>query len=128
MMFSMTLAGEKADIANRGPRYCVSASAGRSSYHVYYAMTADKAEAIRDRLEDEGGYSNIRVHLPDIAGFDLNLEKYGRARRDAIKKADEATDVLRAAVIRAAEAGRAEAEIARSASVDRMTVRKWLGK
>jgi predicted transcriptional regulator len=32
------------------------------------------------------------------------------------------------AVLRAAEHGRAEAEIARSAGVDRQTVRAWLGK
>jgi hypothetical protein len=52
----------------------------------------------------------------------------GRARQDAKRAYDEATAVLRAGVLRALEAGRAEAEVARAAGVDRMTVRDWAGK
>jgi DNA invertase Pin-like site-specific DNA recombinase len=60
-----------------------------------------------------------RPHLPELA----------RARRDAKRRFDETTEELKAAVILAAtDGGMAETLIAADAQVDRMTVRKWLGK
>lgn len=60
-----------------------------------------------------------RPHLPELA----------RARRDAKRRFDEATEELKEAVIlAAADGGMAETLIAVEAQVDRMTVRKWLGK
>jgi DNA invertase Pin-like site-specific DNA recombinase len=52
----------------------------------------------------------------------------GRARPEARRDFDEKTSILRAAVLRAVEENRAEAEIAREAGIDRMTVREWSGK
>lgn len=130
-MFTMTRTENRELINQRGPRYCVSAdiTGHRGNHgHVLYAETAEKAEEMREKWDDEGGYQNIKVHLPDIAGFDINLAGYGRARKEALAKAAEATEILKAAVQRAADVGRAEAEIARAAEVDRMTVRAWLGK
>jgi hypothetical protein len=58
----------------------------------------------------------------------MDLAKLGQERRDAQRALDEKTAILKAAVLRALEKGRAEAEVARTAGVDRMTVRKWAGK
>ncbi len=59
-----------------------------------------------------------------------DLATLGLARAEAMRAQRDATDRLRAAVL--AELGRRgdghEAEIAREAGVDRMTVRKWAGK
>lgn len=58
----------------------------------------------------------------------IDLAKLGRERMDAKRAFEEKTAILRAGVLRALGEGRAEAEVARTAGVDRMTVRKWAGK
>jgi hypothetical protein len=59
----------------------------------------------------------------------LDLPELARARRDAKRRFDEATEELKAAVISAsAEDRMPETLIAVKAQVDRMTVRRWLGK
>ncbi len=65
------------------------------------------------------------MHAP--AGS-VDLAELGRVRSEARRALDEKTTILRAAVLRALEDGRAEAEVAREAGVDRMTVREWAGK
>lgn len=57
-----------------------------------------------------------------------DLAALGRARKSAKRAYERATERLKSAVIRAAKEDVAEAEIARTAQVDRMTVRGWLGK
>lgn len=56
------------------------------------------------------------------------LERAARAYSKAQAARDEARDALADAVRHAAADGMAEAEIARVAGVNRMTVRAWLGK
>jgi DNA-binding CsgD family transcriptional regulator len=56
------------------------------------------------------------------------LEDAGRARAEAQNALDEKTKELKTEVLRALAEGRAEAEVARAAGIDRMTVRKWAGK
>lgn len=110
----------------RGPRYCVQAEAG-GAFTVSFHLDSASAEAKCDQLEDEGGW-RFTVHPPRVAGFDIDLAGYGRDRLQAQAALAEATGILRAAVLRATELGRAEAEIARAAGVSRMTVRAWTGK
>lgn len=114
-------------VKERGPRWAVWGQIRQGEARVDYADTADQAEMIREWFEnpDGCGYYQVRVHAPDGS---VNLATLGRERADAKRKFDEATAVLRAGVLRALEEGRAEAEVARTAGVDRMTVRKWAGK
>ncbi|MGH3796029.1 MAG: hypothetical protein ACRDS0_29490 [Pseudonocardiaceae bacterium] len=62
------------------------------------------------------------------AGTARRLAKLGAARQTARTSYLAAAKALQAAVVLAAEDGATEAELARTALVDRMTVRKWLGK
>lgn len=56
------------------------------------------------------------------------VEQSGRRYRQAVIRRAKAMDELRAMVRSAAEQGVAETELARQAGVDRMTVRRMLGK
>lgn len=123
----MSSTGMSKMVAERGPRYAITATIQGGEFIASYARDSTTAEMIYERYQ-ETGYRNARVHAPDVPSFDIDLGKYGRDRDKALEVAAEKTEILRAAVLRAAEVGRAEAEIARSARVDRMTVRKWLGK
>lgn len=58
----------------------------------------------------------------------VELAKLGREREELRNAEREVTAKLRATVLRASEHSFAEADIPRRANVDRMTVRKWLGK
>jgi hypothetical protein len=111
-------------IDDRGPRFAVFGTVHRGQHYVEYALTGDDAESIRARYEN-GGYTGIKVHAPIGSG---DLAELGRARAEARRDFDEKTSILRAAVLRAVEENRAEAEIAREAGIDRMTVREWSGK
>ena len=113
--------------AERGPRWLVTAKIRAGEYDAMYAPTAEFAEQLRERWADPDTYGrrSVTVVPPQDA---IDLEALGRTRRDAQRALDEATSVLRAGVMRALEAGRAEAEVARAAAVDRQTVRAWAGK
>lgn len=121
-MFSTSKALEM--VAERGPRYCVTATIRPNEHSVDYAATAEVAEKLHESYEGSGCYQ-IRVY-PPIGSVDL--AKFGRERADAKRAFDEKTAILRAAVLRALEEGRTEAEVARTAGIDRMTVRAWAGK
>lgn len=114
-------------IAGRGPRWAVQVGLHGGRRTVHFTDTGERAEAIYDRHVEEGGYllAYTKVYPPTGSG---DLSALGRARQDAKRAFDEATEILRAAVMRAIEDGRSESEIARDAGVDRMTVRKWQGK
>ena len=121
----MTTAEQK--IADRGPRWAVYGIVRPGEARVQYADTAEWAERIQAEFEDPNnyGYRNVRVYPPDGS---IDLGELGRARAEAKRAYNEATELLRAGVLRAIEEGRNEAEIARTGLVDRMTVRKWAGK
>lgn len=114
-------------INGRGPRYAIFGVIRPGEARTEYADTAERAEQIREKFEDpdEWGYRQVQVY-PPVGAVDLTA--LGEARRAAKEAFDETTAVLRAGVLRALEAGRAEAEVARAAGVDRMTVRSWAGK
>lgn len=120
-----TAASALQDVRDRGPRWAVYGQIRTHEARVQYADTAERAEAIRKEFEDTWGYHHVKVH-PPVGSVDL--AKLGRERADARRVLDEKTAILRAGVLRALEDGRAEAEVARTAGVDRMTVRKWAGK
>lgn len=124
LRFTLSLSGVNRMRDERGPRYVVSAQVRGGEWCAGYADTADVAEATRVRLDEEG-YRTVKVMAPEGA---VDLEALGRTRRLAKEALDEAAAVLRAGVLRALEEGRAEAEVARAAGVDRMTVRTWAGK
>jgi DNA-directed RNA polymerase specialized sigma24 family protein len=114
-------------IAQRGPRWAVQIGLRGGKRNVHFADTAERAEEIYSRHIEEGGYLLTYTQVYPPAGS-VGLAALGLARRDAKGAYEEATSVLRAAVLRAVEEGRSEAEIAREAGVDRMTVRTWCGK
>lgn len=111
-------------VASRGPRYAVYGQIRQGEAITDYAATGEAAERLRNRHE-ESGYYMIKVY-PPLGSVDLAA--LGAARKAAKTVLDEATEVLRAGVLRALEEGQAEAEVARTAGVDRMTVRTWAGK
>lgn len=121
-MYSLDVARKR--INERGPRYAISGTLRPQEVRVDYADTADKAELIRAEFQDEH-YYQVMVYAPDGS---VDLATLGGARIRAKLACDEATAVLRAGVLRAVEEGRSEVEIARTAQVDRMTVRSWIGK
>jgi hypothetical protein len=114
-------------LGDRGPRYVVVGTIRAGEFATQYTLTSDAAEKIFKMYQDDG-YRNVKVHVPDVPGVNIDLRWYGLELTEARRVVEEKTEILRAAVLRAAEAGRAEAEIARVAGIDRMTVRKWLGK
>lgn len=124
-MYTDTRAREAID--QRGPRWAVWGRIRKGESRTQYADTAEQAEAIRRQFEDpaDWGYRDVRVYPPEGS---VDLAALGRSRTEARRVFDDATSLLRAGVLRALEDGRAEAEVARSAGVDRMTVRKWAGK
>ena len=56
------------------------------------------------------------------------LQLAGQLRRTARSSERKATEALRLAVLDAIAAGMPEQQVARLGQVDRMTVRKWVGK
>lgn len=112
-------------IKDRGPRWAVIGTIRPGEAETMYAVTADRAEAVREQFEGMGRYQ-IQVYPPDGS---VGLHSLADRRRGARAVLDDVTQQLQAAVIHAVNAeGRAEAEVARDAGVDRMTVRSWLGK
>ena len=122
-----------ADIAKaveeRGARYCITATIRRGELAYSYADTGERAEQIREDYQETWHYYNVRIH-PPVFDVDVaeELAKLGQKRAELKRAEREVTAKLRATVLRAAERSFAEADIARRADVDRMTVRKWLGK
>lgn len=111
-------------VQERGPRYAVYGNLRPGEAQTMYAVTAELAEEIREDFEGRG-YYQVKVWPP--AGS-VDLAKLGRERAEAKRTFDEKTAILRAGVLRALEEGRAEAEVARTAGIDRQTVRTWAGK
>ena len=58
----------------------------------------------------------------------VDLDAYGRRRRQLKQDIKDNTAKVKAAVLAAIAAGMPESEAARRGDVDRMTVRKWQGK
>jgi DNA-directed RNA polymerase specialized sigma24 family protein len=108
----------------RGPRWAVIGRVRSNEDVGDYEDTAELAERRAEKYR-ELGYYQVQVY-PAVGSVDLRT--LGEARRNAKEAYDEATAILRAGVLRALEENRSEAEIARTAGVDRMTVRSWAGK
>jgi hypothetical protein len=111
-------------VAARGPRWAVSATIRPNEHRVDYCLTRDAADARAEQLRGEKHYQ-IQVHPPE---GEVDLARLGQDRADASVVLAERTAVLRAGVLRALEAGDSEVSVARTAGVDRMTVREWAGK
>lgn len=111
-------------VSDRGPRWAVYGQIRPGEARTSYAATAELAEKFRAEYE-ELGYYQVKVHPPTGS---VDLAKLGRDLADARRVLAEKTEIVRAGVLRALDEGRAEAEVARTVGVDRMTVRKWAGK
>lgn len=108
----------------RGPRWAVIGTVRSNEDLGDYEDSAELAERRADQYR-ELGYYQVQVY-PPVGSVDLHA--LGEARRKAKEEYEEANAILRAGVLRALEEGRAEAEVARTAGVDRQTVRSWAGK
>jgi len=111
-------------IQERGPRYAITGTIRPGEAVTEYADTPEQAARIAEQMQG-WGYYQVQAHPP--AGS-VDLGKLRLERENAKAAFDEATAVLRAGVLRALEEGRTEVEVAATAGVDRMTVRKWAGK
>lgn len=112
------------EVQKRGPRWAVSAGIRSGESLVEFYATAELAEQARERLIADGFYQ-VQVWPPEGA---INLAVINRNLAAARTQLAEQMDIARAAANRAAEERRPEAAIARELGVDRMTVRKWIGK
>jgi len=111
----------------RGPRWAIWIELDRDSAQVIYADTADRAEKLREHHLAEWSYNEQRVQLHLPAGS-VSLTEAANEREEAKTAFNEKTAILKAVALQALEDGRAEAEVARGARVDRMTIRSWAGK
>jgi|SRR5687768_2189061 len=111
----------------RGPRYAVWVELGKDEAQVIYADTATQAETIRENrlAEYSGNEQRVRLYPPAVS---VSLTEAASEREQAKKVFSEKTAYVKALALQALEGGRAEAEVAREARVDRMTIRSWAGK
>lgn len=67
-----------------------------------------------------------------MTDFEIDVDHLLKRARiglyDAKSRTDLATECAKAATIEAAAQGRSDSEIARALKVNRLTVRRWLGK
>lgn len=59
---------------------------------------------------------------------ELTLEELARRRAELRERLDEVTALMKPLVIAELEAGMPQARAAREYGIDRMTIRKWIGK
>ncbi|MFF8100205.1 hypothetical protein ACF07S_10575 [Streptomyces sp. NPDC016640] len=111
----------------RGPRYAIWVELGKDEAQVIYADTATQAEKIRERrlAEYSGNEQRVQLHPPAAS---ISLTDAAGEREKVKVELAEKTAALKAVALQALEDGRAEAEVAREARVDRMTIRSWAGK
>lgn len=116
-------------VAARAARYCITGTIRRGEKTYTYASTSEIAEQIRKSYEEDWHYYAVRIH-PPVEDMDVaaELARLGEQRATLKRQERETTEQLKATVLRAAERDFAEADIARRANIDRMTVRTWLGK
>lgn len=112
----------------RGLRHFVHGTIRRDELRAEYAATAEEAERIAEKYRTQG-LRQVRITAPVDADDLIDAARtLGSARKSLIEQERDVTQQLRAAVTQMAEQGIAETVIAQAALVDRMTVRKWLGK
>lgn len=109
-------------VADRESRFAVTATIRTHENVGYYADTAEIAERHRASLESTH-HRNVCV-TPPVGS--VNLTSLGRTARQAEQAYANATNVLRAGVLRAAEDDRLDVEIAHQSGVPVRTVREWL--
>lgn len=72
--------------------------------------------------------TGLTIDAPPLRSVTFRERVIGRALEDARRALDQQMEYAREAALRAAKLGRPEAAVARDLGVDRMTVRKWVGK
>ncbi|MBT0771785.1 hypothetical protein KIH74_22785 [Kineosporia sp. J2-2] len=118
--------GEQVDrtIAERGPYYAVTGQIRTDQHFVHLCATAERAEAIKAEAQTNSPYA-VRIYSPKGV---VPLAPIGKQLAAARSKVDQIILLAQAAALRAHEEGKPETLIASELGVDRMTVRKWLGK
>lgn len=100
-------------------------------------VSAEIEQEINARIAEHGaddktgewyGEWSAEQIVRDVLAHRDDIDQLAALRRVAKMELDAATDRLRGAVVRALVGGATEAETARRAGVDRMTVRSWSGK
>lgn len=126
-----TLTNAMRRVKARGTRYAVIGSIRPGEAICSYADTVEQAERIRADFAENWGYYQVQVYPPQYEDDD-ELQELSRLRRerDKVKAAlDDVTGQVRALVVRLVQkSALSESAAADRAGVDRMTVRKWLGK
>lgn len=125
-----TAGNARRKVAARGPRFAVTGTIRPGEVTCGYADTADKAEDLRKHYENDWGYYQVRIHPPEEYADQLQLiAGLAQDRRETMRALEDVTGKLRAAVVQMVQDEvLSESEAARRAEVDRMTIRKWLGK
>jgi hypothetical protein len=114
-------------LAERGPRWAIWIETGRHHAEVHYADTAAQAEKLREIHLADWSHNEQRVQLyPPAEAMSLGRAASQRLKAETAFK--KKTAILKTVVLQALAQGRSEAEVARSAGVDRMTIRAWAGK
>lgn len=122
-----SLEGLKAAEKERGPRFFVSYARGDKQYGFAYFDTAEAADEGAARYRKD--YRHVRITPPsDLMTLTEMTRQLGKERKTAIEAEREATGKVKAAVVRLVALGTSETQAAEIADVDRMTVRKWIGK
>jgi hypothetical protein len=119
-----TMAMVKQLEAERGPRWLIYGTIRQGEFIASYADTADAAEWLHAKMESDH-YRQVRT-VPPAGGVDL--AKLGRERNSDKRTYGASNAALKTGVLAALADGRSESEVARTAGIDRMTVRKWAGK
>lgn len=114
-------------IAERGVRHAVVGTIRRDEFRVLYAATAQAAEKLAADFHDDG-LRQIQIIAPQGTLDEAALRSVGKHWRDARTSERAAAGQAKAAIVAAAADGVAETTLADLLGVDRMTVRRALGK
>lgn len=113
--------------AERGTRHLIVGTLRKGEYDARYAATPAEAERLEAQMLADGRRLVRVIPAADVAD-EATLRDLGRAWRDARDAERAAADAAKAAVVAAAEAGTPETTLADWVGVDRMTIRRALGK
>lgn len=115
--------------AGRGPRHLVYGTIRRDEFRARYATSAAQADEFAAKM-DADKLRQVRIIAPvNVEGDHADALRKLAADWQAARDAEiDLRQQVHAATVTAVQAGMSESEAARLAGIDRMTVRKLLGK
>ena len=116
--------------AARGPRWIVSGHIRAGEIMWTYYTTADKAQDAEARLRTQGYHQVMLVEPEQYEEISIQVRDLGKQLAAARKALADLTEQATAITPQANDGGSgiAETRLAAELGVDRMTIRKWLGK